>query len=376
MTFRVKDAVLRRSTMIGLLSMLSFSILSILISSQSLKADVPVLDEQLATYRLPPPKRLKSSSNLTAAAAPKDSFSACLLTMDDNHFLIEWLAYHYHTLPLRYLIVAVDPKSKTTPSAILEKWRNHGMVIEEWSDGDFFQITENEITTQKFPKLSKATNLHRLRQNTFYEECMKRLKDQGRTWTLLIDTDEYLAFNTHTDNLNTTLETPASFFTFIQQEVAKNDTKLKTRFQKPPCIMIPRLRYGSKESSWQQVSKDVPQHFNGSAFQTLRWRKHAPLHNVTLNRVTKAIVDVSQIPSREMVVENLHHPTNYCSGRLVTMRIRASYFVVRHYLGTWEQFSFRDDVRKVDGMRGKKVRTINWSVAFIGIFAFINSHPL
>ena len=29
---------------------------------------------------------------------PKNSFAACLMLMDDNHFLIEWLAYHAHVL--------------------------------------------------------------------------------------------------------------------------------------------------------------------------------------------------------------------------------------------------------------------------------------
>jgi hypothetical protein len=279
--------------------------------------------------------------------------------MDDNHFLIEWLAYHYHTLPLRYLIVAVDSKSKTSPSRIFDRWRTHGMIIDEWSDRDFFNKTEKDITSKKFPKFSKATNLHRLRQTTFYEECIKSLKKKGRSWTMLIDTDEYLAYNTHTDHhLNVTVETPATFLSFLQNELdKKNETKFRTRFQQPPCIMIPRLRYGSRESSPSLVSRDVPPNFNASAFSTLRWRKHAPLNSVKLNRVTKAIVDVSQIPHDDVVIENLHHPTRYCSERLVTMRIRASYLVVRHYLGTWEQFSFRDDVRKVDGMRGEKVTT-------------------
>jgi hypothetical protein len=355
-----------------------------------------------------------NSNNTITSAAPNNnnnnnSFSACLLTMDDNHFLIEWLAYHYHTLPLRHLIVAVDPRSKTSPSHIFDKWRHrngnrnnnnnhhHGMgmmVIDEWSDRDYFNTTEEDITVKKlkFPKLSRATNLHRLRQTTFYEECLRSLKRQGRSWTLLIDTDEYLAYNTHTDHHliiskknNATVETPGTFLSFIQRELNKknkNETMLRTRFQQPPCIMIPRLRYGSKESSPEQVAKDVPvvpplnnYTFNASAFVTLNWRKHAPLNSIKINRVTKAIVDVSQIPYEDMFIENLHHPTKYCSERLVTMRItnRATYLVVRHYLGTWEQFSFRDDVRKVDGMRGQKVRQQNnlvwreWCVfAFFG----------
>lgn len=51
-----------------------------------------------------------------------DGAAACLLVMDDNHRLIEWLAYHYHTLPLRYLVIAVDPRSQTQPDKILQRW--------------------------------------------------------------------------------------------------------------------------------------------------------------------------------------------------------------------------------------------------------------
>ena len=50
-----------------------------------------------------------------------ESFSACLLIMDDNHRLSEWIGYHYFAMSLRYLVVAVDPHSKTTPSRILNR---------------------------------------------------------------------------------------------------------------------------------------------------------------------------------------------------------------------------------------------------------------
>ena len=46
-----------------------------------------------------------------------------MLVMDDNHRLTEWMAYHYHVLPLRYMIVAVDPRSKTSPTHIFNQWR-------------------------------------------------------------------------------------------------------------------------------------------------------------------------------------------------------------------------------------------------------------
>lgn len=50
-----------------------------------------------------------SSSSSSAASEDEESFAACLIVMDDNHRLVEWLAYHYWALPLRRLVIAVDP---------------------------------------------------------------------------------------------------------------------------------------------------------------------------------------------------------------------------------------------------------------------------
>jgi hypothetical protein len=48
------------------------------------------------------------------------TFSSCLLVMDDNHRLAEWLAYHYHVLPLRYMVVGTSIlKAHTCELALL-----------------------------------------------------------------------------------------------------------------------------------------------------------------------------------------------------------------------------------------------------------------
>jgi hypothetical protein len=333
------------------LTLLSLSLLSLLYNGRSLTALGAVDHEQSASLLLPQnlPMSGRSSSNSTETVAPKDVFSACLLTMDDTHFLIEWLAYHYHTLPLRHLIVAVDPNSKTSPSAIFDRWRDQGMIIEEWSDRDFLNFTENDIEGRKF---SKGMTMHRLRQPSFYQACMRKLKAANRTWTLMSDSDEYLAFNTHTKKLNVTVEKPASVMTFLRQEMAKEK---KTMLQKSPCIMIPRLRYGSKESAPEDVAKELPQGFNGSTFQTLRFRKHAPLRNSGLNRNTKAIVDVSRVKNK-MMTGRVHRPVSMCNKKLLQQQVPKSPLVIRHYLGTYEQFNFRDDARKADGLKTDKVR--------------------
>jgi hypothetical protein len=67
----------------------------------------------------------------------KDGLSACLLVNDENPRLPEWLAYHYHVLPLRSIIVAVDPVSRHQPNEILYRWPRMGMEVEIWQDIDY-----------------------------------------------------------------------------------------------------------------------------------------------------------------------------------------------------------------------------------------------
>jgi len=138
------------------------------------------------------PSLLVDSSDL----ANNKTFSACLLTMDDNHRLVEWLAYHHHVLPLEHLIVTVDPRSTTSPTALFDRWRARGMIIEEWSDNDFMS-QDNLKYSERVHSLSQEQqfNLHRDRQCEFLAHCMKHLKKKNRTWTLLVDSDEYLQFN-------------------------------------------------------------------------------------------------------------------------------------------------------------------------------------
>eukprot|EP00588_Corethron_pennatum_P009150 CAMPEP_0194271248 /NCGR_PEP_ID=MMETSP0169-20130528/5088_1 /TAXON_ID=218684 /ORGANISM="Corethron pennatum, Strain L29A3" /LENGTH=204 /DNA_ID=CAMNT_0039013557 /DNA_START=100 /DNA_END=711 /DNA_ORIENTATION=+ len=69
-----------------------------------------------------------------------DVISACLLVKDDNHILSEWIAYHYTTLPLRHLVVAVDPISETSPADILGRWNKEmDMDIHMWGDEEIYR---------------------------------------------------------------------------------------------------------------------------------------------------------------------------------------------------------------------------------------------
>lgn len=122
-------------------------------------------------------------------------FSACLLTMDDNHRLPEWISYHYLTLNLKYLVVAVDPHSKTSPLQIFDRWKDRIEIV-IWSDHDF-ALTNLMINTTS-DTAEQRINKHRTRQQNFYRACMKylkRQKQQSITWTAFIDTDEFITIN-------------------------------------------------------------------------------------------------------------------------------------------------------------------------------------
>ena len=140
----------------------------------------------------------------TAPASATEDVSACLLVMDDNHLLPEWLAYHYHALNLRNVIIATDPKSQTSPSTILDEWRAGGrMNIIEWTSDDDYMTPDELLARQDFIKgefkkrggISEALSKHRGRQQVFYSKCLQHFKRRNKTWVLMIDTDEYLTIN-------------------------------------------------------------------------------------------------------------------------------------------------------------------------------------
>ena len=65
-----------------------------------------------------------------------EGISACLLVNDENPRLPEWISYHYQTLPLRALIIAIDPASRSLPNDIILQWLDElpNVYIQPWSE--------------------------------------------------------------------------------------------------------------------------------------------------------------------------------------------------------------------------------------------------
>lgn len=328
-------------------------------------------------------------NNISVTGMNENSFSACLLIMDDNHRLVEWLAFHWFVLPLRYLVVAVDPNSRTSPRNILNQWRKMGMTIVEWSDDDFWNNTaippklySGLSTTDENQKLSHKTSQYLMRQNVFIKQCMIHMKEQNKKWVTFHDVDEYLGYNHPSGNVANhmweleqrnlseqkpsrlrtvtrilplhpppALSTPSAFLPFLERELLRNITQLE-----PPCISIPRLQFGAIESTEKQHFPGIPLALDAKRFDTIRWCYHADPDDSDKNGLSKVIIDMSRISLQDIEEEgrngrgrrrryNPHRPL-FHRCNTPTIKDHESIFRIHHYLGSWDSFSFRDDPRK------------------------------
>jgi hypothetical protein len=319
------------------------------------------ITDEFSNYQKHKEAFLQSSIlNATKLESRDSSMSACLLVMDDNHFLIEWLAYHYHVLPLRHLIVAVDPRSRTSPASILERYRTR-INITLWNDTDYYTANPQERgeaeywAERKFGSdIPKSLIQHRARQRLFYYHCMQHLKAAGREWALLTDSDEFLRINYQTVHQISNPATDSiiippiseegSVLTFLHQNQRNPAFNISTS---GPCLQIPRIRFGAIEPDNGHVSAHNTIGINASALQTTRFQTHAKSGNYPLNRISKVLVNLQQVPWDDLVpVESIHLPLKQlCKRRKLHIRTHQQVFVLQHYIGTWQQYSFRDDAR-------------------------------
>ncbi|EEC47576.1 predicted protein [Phaeodactylum tricornutum CCAP 1055/1] len=273
---------------------------------------------------------------------PDNTFSACILVMDDNHRLVEWIAYHYYALNLRHLVVTVDPHSRTRPTAVLDRWRDR-MYIEEWNDRSFLPSnigrSANDTVEQRHLK-------HRFRQAQFYKGCIRRLREFNRSWTTFIDSDEYLTINSRmVDNTALRMQQPghvADYFHELTWQAHSGPNYTFAVNFGQSCVLLSRAMYGSVESTDEEIRRDVPDFLDPARFDTLRWRHRSTEDDHVL---AKSLIDVSQVKQHHLDGKANAHKA------LVEMCKSNSWIAytlpigIHHYLGSWEQYSYRDDAR-------------------------------
>uniref|UniRef100_A0A7S1BMR2 Glycosyltransferase family 92 protein n=1 Tax=Corethron hystrix TaxID=216773 RepID=A0A7S1BMR2_9STRA len=305
------------------------------------------------------------SKNIT-----EGGISGCLLIKDDNDRLAEWIAYHVTSLPMRYLIVAVDPDARQSPMDILDRYVSAGIInVELWDDSNYCKWCING---------SVSLDTHEIRQKEFIGACSKRHRELGRTWTIMIDTDEFLVWNRIPEDPKKWTEDkrkgslrdrrmPFNEYNEATPRICSNDTHIEYRAairtprnaipptgsnvslsefihmhkdENPfnsPCVNLPRLYFGSIESAPEKIAELVPEEVDAMKFSTLRFRNHAIKGAMTWNRYSKALVDVSRVTISR--VRNPHCPFSDCAHPFPCHH--DALFRVQHYLGSYESYASR-----------------------------------
>ena len=268
--------------------------------------------------------QLSSRRNSTLSTISKHSVMAgCLLIRDDNFRLPEWLAFHHHVLPLHRVIVASDPRSMEDPSQIFETFSQElGMNISHWDDGDY-------LTKEMLRKAQRPKNLHHHdRQNRFLQMCMGQLQKEGWTWTSLWDTDEYILFNkVYQKTVDFSLR--GSILDHVKKQPDQH------------CHSILRSLVGSKETKPVANSTVVYPGLDMRRLQTIRYRFHNRVFRNKMNGPQKTILNVQKVNASVEVITP-HRP----APKICFPENQTTPFIMYHYLGSWEAYSFRDDYRK------------------------------
>ena len=314
-----------------------------------------------------------------------ETFAACLLVMDDNHRLNEWIAYHYHVLPLRYMIIVNDPRSQSSPTFLLNEWRRQGMYIDEWTDADFWKKkgSPKNSTVPKLQDISEDADFqvkrdrHRGRQKYFYRACLKAMKEAQRTWVTLHDSDEFLVYNhkggkeyaawekarqaLHDESAHAketrvkpnqvppTTEEAGAMIRYIRHEQAAG-----LEYYQSPCIGVPRLQFGAAESPAKEIQNQVPSSIEADHLDTLKWRHHATRNDFIKNALGKVILDVSRIDiGKTPYFESLHRPIKKIC-KAPWHNDWSSGLRINHYLGSWESYSVRTQDARKGGERSRE----------------------
>jgi hypothetical protein len=290
-------------------------------------------------------------------------FSACLMVMDDNHYLIEWLAYHYQVLPLRRLIVAVDPSSRTSPQSILKRYsRRNLMNITIWTNVSYYHPMEIQQSIRHQTHTQRKTSttqedMFRSRQRHFIQQCLQTLHEEYKeattatttagtkstssgssssavlrtntiSWVAMVDPDEYIVpqishQRSYTINnsptkitaTNTTSTTTTTVWQALERErqnKSNDPYKDNDKDSHSACLALHRTQFtnyeeqenNTNDSIDNPLSVDVPEGLRGEAFLTLRYPWRRIDDGPTTTMPGKALIDISQLGIHDI------NPTN------------------------------------------------------------------
>ena len=296
-----------------------------------------------------------------------DSLSSCIMVMDDNHLLVEWIAYHYFVMNMRYLVVLPDPKSRFSPRPVLDRWRDK-MTIVEWTYEDYMEEDHLKEAMAFLNNTSStpedAQVYHNKRQNEFLRQCAIHMKEHDRKWVSFHDVDEYYVINSNLVlDAAVRMQDPGGGMKLllevqgILEPMYDMADIVVTKHYLGPCVTTYRSMYGAVQSTEEEIKQDVPAFLDPRRFETLRWRHHKSHRDP---QDGKALLDVTRIEFATLKRKDKdtftrpHALIPSCPGIFYHSK---AFLRINHYIGNWEYYSFR----KNDGRAGARKNRSRWS---------------
>ena len=324
-------------------------------------------------------------SNMSSSSS--SVVAACLIVMDENHRLPEWLAYHSYMLPLRHVVLLVDPQSDTSPLDIVHRWQPH-VEMDVWNFTDLVGYTEQ----------AGAYHLI-LAQRLFYPQCTTHLLRQQQRqepheptglWITFHDVDEYISLDPAVvpNAVERMASQPGSIQHFLNELLhsssssssssnhhnpnKKNQKQLqqyqryRQKVMDSNCVVMERTLFSAISEEPQRIQQDVPSYLNASHFETLSWLHRTSHDYVAVNGLPKSMIFIPpphhHVPANSTMTNQssaaaalpfsgqVHRVLQTCPWN------EASYVPIRirHYIGSWEVYTSRIDTR-VGGIRNRQV---------------------
>ena len=213
-----------------------------------------------------------TTTNDKSSKEASKGFGACLMIKEDNDLLYEWIAYHYVTLPLRYLVVGSDLNNQQNPYDVLSLWDDDNndndkknLGLKYWiinATNDFMYRHDksgNSVKDDKKKNNTTANDAHHAfvnRQRGFITTCTELLKREvpAINWVVYIDSDEYIVMNHLYENDTSDANNNDDERTNQQQQALELRKQLpypsKDNFQYPTIIdAIKKLNFTSTSST-------------------------------------------------------------------------------------------------------------------------------
>lgn len=291
--------------------------------------------------------------------------SACLINLEDTIRMAEWLPYHYATLPLGSVVIALDPynteRGNQRTLELINLWKDR-IEITLWPD--FFLPEEK--------RFRKKQSYVRERQVYFANRCLEYHQQQNRTWTLLTDNDEYFIFNYVHDDESLEFDHPGVGKIKVKQEIKYNrknfmplrkylptqtqstvlefihrhewdvqNNKISKKKPLPSCVRLPGIRYGGSSGGNDTLANsDI---IEPLLLSTLRYIHHEKRQS----KFSKVMIDVSKASdgafnwTERNHARTIHNPNRFC-GKNGYGDSGADYpsslFRLNHYLGSEESY--------------------------------------